>query len=156
MVRSIYIAKLGIILGNDFQWICVEVVEAKDMKKGVYKVFKLLTLIVVFISLNSCGLVKAINYSFYVPEHGEYEINGKCYGIENQPGERLLITDCGGYINVLISTFTLGLSFSSERIVRTYNNAAKVYLGSKYEGCEISKLTDLGGRIFEIFYTCNN
>ena len=118
--------------------------------------FKLLTLIAVLISLNSCGFVKAIDYSFYVPEHGEYEINGKCYGIENQPGERLLITDCGGYINVLIATFTLGLSFSSERIVRTYNNAAKDYLDSKYEGCKISKLTDLGGRIFEIFYTCKD
>jgi len=43
--------------------------------------------------LHSCGLAKAIDYSFYVPEHGEHEINGKCYGIENQPGERLLITE---------------------------------------------------------------
>ena len=117
-------------------------------------VFKLLTLLAVLIFLNSCGFVKAIDYSFYVPEHGEYEINGKCYGIENQPGERLLITDCGGYINVLIATFTLGLSFSSERIVQTYNNAAKDYLDSKYQDCKISKLTDLGGRIFEIFYAC--
>ena len=106
--------------------------------------------------LHSCGLAKAIDYSFYVPEHGEYEINGKCFGIENQPGERLLITDCGGYINVLIATFTLGLSFSSERIVQTYTNAAKNYLDSKYDVCKISKLTDLGGRIFEIFYVCES
>ena len=77
-------------------------------------------------------------------------------GIENQPRERLLITDCGGYINVLIATFTLGLSFSSERIVQTYSNAAKKHLDSKYEGCKISKLTDLGGRIFEIFYVCES
>lgn len=113
-------------------------------------------LVVLPLLLHSCGLAKAIDYSFYVPEHGEYEINGKCFGIENQPGERLLITDCGGYINVLIATFTLGLSFSSERIVQTYSNAAKKHLDSKYEGCKISKLTDLGGRIFEIFYVCES
>ena len=113
-------------------------------------------LVVLPLLLHSCGLAKAIDYSFYVPEHGEYEINGKCYGIENQPGERLLITDCGGYINVLIATFTLGLSFSSERIVQTYSNAAKEYLDSKYEGCKFSNLTDLGGRIFEIFYVCES
>ena len=113
-------------------------------------------LVVLPLLLHSCGLAKAIDYSFYVPEHGEYEINGKCFGIENQPGERLLITDCGGYINVLIATFTLGLSFSSERIVQTYTNAAKNYLDSKYDVCKISKLTDLGGRIFEIFYVCEN
>ena len=114
------------------------------------------SLVALLLLLDSCGLAKAIDYSFYVPEHGEHEINGKCYGIENQPGERLLITDCGGYINVLIATITLGLSFSSERIVQTYNNAAKKYLDSKYEGCKISKLTDLGGRIFEIFYVCES
>ena len=114
------------------------------------------TLVALLLLLDSCGLAKAIDYSFYVPEHGEHEINGKCYGIENQPGERLLITDCGGYINVLIATFTLGLSFSSERIVQTYTNAAKNYLDSKYDVCKISKLTDLGGRIFEIFYVCES
>ncbi len=113
-------------------------------------------LVVLPLLLHSCGLAKAIDYSFYVLEHGEYEINGKCFGIENQPGERLLITDCGGYINVLIATFTLGLSFSSERIVQTYTNAAKNYLDSKYDVCKISKLTDLGGRIFEIFYVCES
>ena len=113
-------------------------------------------LVALLLLLDSCGLAKAIDYSFYVPEHGEHEINGKCYGIENQPGERLLITDCGGYINVLIATFTLGLSFSSERIVQTYTNAAKNYLDSKYDVCKISKLTDLGGRIFEIFYVCES
>ena len=113
-------------------------------------------LVVLPLLLHSWGLAKAIDYSFYVPEHGEYEINGKCFGIENEPGERLLITDCGGYINVLIATFTLGLSFSSERIVQTYTNAAKNYLDSKYDVCKISKLTDLGGRIFEIFYVCES
>ena len=114
------------------------------------------TLATAILFLNSCGLSKAIDYSFYVPEHGEYEINGKCYGIEDQPGERLLITDCGGYINVLVATFTLGMSISSERISKRYKNAIKDYLDSNYENCEINKVIDLGGRIFEVFYSCKS
>ena len=81
-------------------------------------------------------------------------MDGKCYGIENQPRERMLITDCGGYLNVLQSTFTLGLSLSSERTLKSYSDAAKAYLDSKYEGCEFSEVTDLGGRIFEMYYFC--
>ena len=87
------------------------------------------------------------DYSLLVPEHVEFELDGKCYGIENQPRERMLITDCGGYLNVLQSTFTLGLSLSSERTLKSYIDAAKVYLDSRYEGCEFSEVTDLGGRI---------
>ena len=113
-------------------------------------------LITLLLPLHSCGLAKAIDYSFYVPEQSEYEIKGKCYGIENQPGERLLITDCGGYINVLIATFTLGLSFSSKRTLKVYKEASEEYLDSKYKGCEITGLMDLGGRIFEIFYRCES
>ena len=114
------------------------------------------TLATAILFLNSCGLSKAIDYSFYVPEHGEYEINGKCYGIEDQPGERLLITDCGGYINVLVATFTLGLSISSERTSKRYKNATKEYLDSNYAVCKINKFIDLGGRIFEVFYRCES
>ena len=114
------------------------------------------TLATTILFLNSCGLAKAIDYSFYVPEHGEYEINGSCYGIEDQPGERLLITDCGGYINVLVATFTLGLSISSERTSKRYENATKEYLDSNYEVCKINKFIDLGGRIFEVFYRCES
>ena len=75
-----------------------------------------------------CGLAKAIDYSSMF--HAEFELEGKCYGIENQPTERLLITDCGGYLNVLQSTFTLGLSLSSERTLKSYSDAAKAYLDS--------------------------
>ena len=114
------------------------------------------TFVTAILLLHSCGLAKAIDYSFYVPEHGDYEINGKCFGIEDQPGERLLITDCGGYINVLVATFTLGLSLSTERISTTYKNATEEYLNSKYEGCEITSSSDLGGRIFEVFYSCES
>ena len=119
-----------------------------------YKIF--FALIALLLLLHSCGLAKAIDYSFYVPEHGEYEIKGKCYGIENQPGERLLITDCGGYINVLVATFTLGLSFSSKKTLKAYKDASEEYLDSKYKGCEIIGLKDLGGRILEIFYRCES
>ena len=115
---------------------------------------RLLAVVAVLTLLSSCGLAKAIDYSFYVPEHVEFKFDGDCYGIENQPRERMLITDCGGYLNVLQSTFTLGLSLSSEQTSRSYSHAAKVYLDSKYEGCEFSEVTDLGGRIFEIYYFC--
>ena len=114
------------------------------------------TFVTAILLLHSCGFEKAVDYSFYVPEHGDYEINGKCFGIEDQPGERLLITDCGGYINVLVATFTLGLSLSTERISTTYKNATEEYLNSKYEGCEITSSSDLGGRIFEVFYSCES
>ena len=104
--------------------------------------------------LSSCGLVKAIDYSFYVPEHGEYDINGTCFGIEDQQGERLLITDCGGYLNVIVSTLTLGMSRSVKRTSRVYLAATNQYLKDKYGRCEITRSRDLGGRMFEIIYRC--
>jgi hypothetical protein len=104
--------------------------------------------------VSACGFTKAIDYSFFVPEHVEYELDGKCYGIENQPRERMLITDCSGYLNALQSTLTLGLSLSPENISKSYSNAARAYLDSEYEGCELSNITDLGGRIFEVYYFC--
>ena len=118
---------------------------------NVKKFFAVATAILL---LSSCGLVKAIDYSFYVPDHGEYEIHGSCFGIEDQPNQRLLITDCGGYINVLVSTLSLGLLRSSERTSTIYKNATKEYLGIKYAECEITKSRDLGGRMFEFFYSC--
>ena len=117
---------------------------------------KLLAVVAVLTLVSSCGLAKAIDYSLLVPEHVELELelDGKCYGIENQPRERMLITDCGGYLNVLQSTFSLGLSLSSERTAQFYSGAAKAYLDTKYVGCEFSEVTDLGGRIFEMYYFC--
>ena len=106
--------------------------------------------------LNSCTLEKAIDYSFYVSAHGEYEINNHCFGIDDEPGERLLITDCGGYLNVITSTLTLGLLTSSENTTNTYRAATEYYLDSKYESCNIKNLHDYGGRLFEIFYRCES
>jgi len=104
--------------------------------------------------LSSCSLAKAVDYSFYVTEHGDYEVNGRCFGIDDEPGKRLLITDCGGYLNVLTSTITLGLSRSSEEISSIYRIATEEYLDSKYEDCEIEKVRDYGGRLFEAHYDC--
>ena len=115
---------------------------------------KLLAVVAVLTLVSSCGVAKAIDYSLLVPEHVEFELDGKCYGIENQPRERMLITDCGGYLNTLQSTLTLGLSLSPEQISKSYTSAARVYLDSKYKGCEFTDITDLGGRIFEIYYFC--
>lgn len=117
---------------------------------------KTFILLATLILLNSCGLAKAIDYSFYVPEHEDYEFDGKCYGIENQPGESLLITDCGGYANVFIATISLGLSRSSEEVAETYTSSSKEYLDSKYEGCKITKWVDLGGKVFEVSYMCES
>lgn len=115
---------------------------------------KLVAFAPVLTLVSACGSTKAIDYSFFAPEHVEYELDGKCYGIENQPRERMLITDCGGYLNTLQSTLTLGLSLSPEQISKSYTSAARVYLDSKYKGCEFTDITDLGGRIFEIYYFC--
>ena len=115
---------------------------------------KIFPVVISIFFLSSCGLAKAIDYSFYVPEHGEYEIQGHCFGIEDQPGVRLLITDCGGYVNVLTSTLTMGLSHSSEPTTATYKSATNEYLGLFYEECEITSSRDLGGRMFEFFYSC--
>ena len=115
---------------------------------------KLVAFAPVLTLVSACGFTKAIDYSFFAPEHVEYELDGKCYGIENQPRERMLITDCGGYLNTLQSTLTLGLSLSPEQISKSYTSAARVYLDSKYKGCEFTDITDLGGRIFEIYYFC--
>jgi len=104
--------------------------------------------------LSSCSLAKAVDYSFYVTEHGDYELNGRCFGIDDEPRERLLITDCGGYLNVLTSAITLGLSRSSEEISSIYRIATEEYLDSKYADCEIDKVIDYGGRLFEIYYHC--
>ena len=106
------------------------------------------------ISISGCGLVKAIDYSFYVAEHTEFEFEGKCYGIENEPLERLLITDCGGYLNVVVSTLTIGLAQSGVKTTRRYMSAAETYLQSKYSVCTVTNHRDHGGRIFEIFYAC--
>ena len=98
---------------------------------------------------------KAVEYSFFVPEHIEYEVAGECYGIENQPRERLLITDCGGYLNVISSTVTLGLSLSSEDKASAYIEVAKEYLETKYESCQVTKLSTWEAN-FEIFYSCTD
>ena len=102
--------------------------------------------------LSSCGLSKAVIF-FFVPEHIEYEAAGECYGIENQPRERLLITDCGGYLNIISSTVTLGLSLSSEDKASAYIEVAKEYLDTNMK---VAKLRNFltWRQNFEIFYSC--
>lgn len=104
--------------------------------------------------LSSCMVSKAVDYSFNVADHGDYEFNGQCFGIDDEPGERLLITDCGGYRNLLTSTLTLGLSRSSQEVSNIYRTATEDYLISKYTNCEIAEVIDHGGKIFEIHYSC--
>ena len=51
---------------------------------------------------------------------------------------------------------TLGLSLSSEDKASAYIEVAKEYLDTKYENCQVTKFSDLGGRIFEIFSSCTD
>ena len=120
------------------------------------KIIKFLFGFIVAISLlSSCTIDKVIDYSFYVEKHGDYKSDGLCFGIDDQPRQRLLVTDCGGYQNVITSVITLGLSRSSQEVAAVYSAAASRYLEAIYSGCEISVFSDLGGKIFEVFYSCS-
>ena len=59
-------------------------------------------------------LGKAIYYSFEAPIHIETRYENVCYGIEDDGVGAILITDCGGYLNVMIATLSFGLLKSSQ------------------------------------------
>lgn len=104
--------------------------------------------------LNTCTAGKVIRYSFYVENHGDYYFRGSCYGIDDKPFQRLLITDCGGYKNLAKSITSFGLIKSDEEVTEIYKEAVSMYLNQKYSACGISSFNDLGGNIFEVFYFC--
>lgn len=106
------------------------------------------------LSLTACVVVRAVDYSFNAPEHEELIVAGHCYGVDDWPGDRLLITDCGGYVNLLISTISLGLAQSDAAVTARYLEAALSYLGRMQQTCHVVRMEDLGGRIFEVFYRC--
>jgi len=84
---------------------------------------------------------------FFVVDH--------CYVIDGWPGDRLLITDRGGYLNLLTSAVTFRLAKSEEAVARSYRDAALDYLAQGQLSCGPQRTKDLGGRIFEIFYSCD-
>ena len=106
------------------------------------------------LSLTACVMVRAVDYSFNAPEHEELIVAGHCYGVDDWPDDRLLITDCGGYVNLLISTISLGLAQSDAAVTARYLEAALRYLGRTQQPCHAVRTEDLGGRIFEVFYRC--
>ena len=106
------------------------------------------------LSLTACVVVRAVDYSFNAPEHEELVVAGHCYGVDDWPGDRLLITDCGGYVNLLISTISLGLTQSDAAVTARYLEAALSYLGRTQQTFHVVRMEDLGGRIFEVFYRC--
>ena len=118
------------------------------MKKAIFILGILVAL------LNTCTAGKVIRYSFYVENHGDYYFRNSCYGIDDKPFHRLLITDCGGYKNLAKSITSFGLIKSNEEVTNTYKQAVSMYLNQKYSACEISNFDDLGGNIFEAFYSC--
>ena len=105
--------------------------------------------------LPSCVVVRAVDYSFNAPNHEDFFIADHCYAIDDWPGDRLLIADCGGYLNLLISVVTFGLAQSEESVARSYRDAALDHLAQSQLSCSLNRAKDLGGRIFEIFYSCN-
>ena len=106
------------------------------------------------LSLTACVVFRAVDYSFNAPEHEELIVAGHCYGVDDWSGDRLLVTDCGGYVNLLISTISLGLSQSDAAMTARYLEAALSYLDRTQQPCHAVRTEDLGGRIFEVFYRC--
>ena len=100
------------------------------------------------------ALGKAIHYSFEAPIHIESTYKDVCYGIEDDGVGAILITDCGGYLNVMISTLSFGLLKSNPTKRDPYVSAASAYLVAKRSKCFLQSVDDLGGRIFEISYKC--
>ena len=99
-------------------------------------------------------LGKAIYYSFEAPIHIETRYENVCYGIEDDGVGAILITDCGGYLNVMIATLSFGLLKSKPTKRDPYVSAARAYLVEKDPKCCLQSVDDLGGRIFEISYKC--
>ena len=100
------------------------------------------------------ALGKAIYYSFEAPIHTESTYKNVCYGIEDDGVSAILITDCGGYLNVMIATLSFGLLKSNPTKRDPYISAARAYLVAKRSKCFLQSVDDLGGRIFEISYKC--
>ena len=100
------------------------------------------------------ALGKAIHYSFEAPIHIESTYKDVCYGIEDDGVGAILITDCGGYLNVMIATLSFGLLKSNPTKRDPYISAARAYLVAKRSKCFLQSVDDLGGRIFEISYKC--
>ena len=100
------------------------------------------------------ALGKAIHYSFEAPIHIESTYKDVCYGIEDDGVGAILITDCGGYLNVMIATLSFGLLKSNLTKRDPYISAARAYLVEKGTKCFLESVDDLGGRIFEISYKC--
>jgi len=118
-------------------------------------VLKLAFLLLFAFLLSSCVVIRAADYSFNAPNHEDFFVVGHCYVIDDWPGDRLLITDCGGYLNLLTSVVTFGLAQSEEAVARSYRDAALDYLAQGQLSCGLQRTKDLGGRIFEIFYICD-
>ena len=93
-------------------------------------------LLLLAFSLSSCIVNRAVDYSFNAPNHEDFFIADHCFAIDDWPGDRLLITNCDGYLNLLNTAVTFGLA-------QSYRDAALDYLVA------------CGDRIFEIFYRCN-
>ena len=106
-------------------------------------------------SLSSCIVNRAVDYSFNAPNHADFFIADHCFAIDDWPGERLLITDCGGYLNLLNTAVTFGLAQSEEAVAQSYRDAALDYLAQGQLSCSMRRTKVCRNLVFEIFYYCN-
>ena len=79
-------------------------------------------------TLSSCIVIRAVDYSFTAPNHKDLFIADHWFFIDDWPGDRLLITDYGGYLNLLNLAVTFGLDQSEETVARSYRDAVLDYL----------------------------
>ena len=75
-------------------------------------------------SLSSCIGVRAVDYSFNAPNHEDFFVTDHRFFIDDWPGDRLLVTDHSGYLNLLNSAVSFFLAQSEEAVTRSYLDAA--------------------------------
>ena len=70
--------------------------------------------------------------------------------IDDWPRDSLLVTDYGGYLNLLNSAVTFGLAQSEEAVARSYRDATLDFLVQSQLSCSQRRSKDLWDRTFEI------
>ena len=96
-------------------------------------------LLLLAFSLSSCIVNRAVDYSFNAPNHEDFFIADHCFAIDDWPGDRLLITNCDGYLNLLNTAVTFGLA-------QSYRDAALDYLAQGQLSCTVRRTKDCGDR----------
>ena len=103
-------------------------------------------LLLLAFSLSSYIVNRAVDYSFNAPNHEDFFIADHCFAIDDWPGDRLLVTNCDGYLNLLNTAVTFGLAQSEEAVAQLYLDAALDYLAQGQLSCTVRRTKDCGDR----------